>query len=72
MSEKDDEKKQPRRFIESGREIIKQIIKERHPGPGCICNECLIMTHNGAEEAKERMPGSFLVEHPNKDTSKPS
>lgn len=72
MSEKEDEKEPPRRFIESGREIMEQIIKERHPGPGCICNACYIMTHEGASEAKEQLPGSFLVEHPNKDASKPS
>ena len=66
------ETKQPGRFIQSGREIVEQIIKESHPGPECICDDCLIMTLSGAKEAKERVPGSFLVEHPNKDASKPS
>ncbi len=64
--------KEKRRFIQSSREMVEQIIKERHPGPGCICNACLIMKLEGAEEAKERLPGSFLVEHPNKDGSQPS
>lgn len=62
MSEEQDGKNRPRRFIQSSRETINQIIKERNHGPGCPCNTCYIMEHEGASEAKEQLPGSFLVE----------
>lgn len=65
-------KGEKRMFIESSRDIMKQVIAERHPGPTCICDECLIFKHNGVEDAKERFPGSFLVERNSGDGNLPS
>lgn len=63
MSEKDDEKKEPRRFIQSSREIINQLIEERKHGPKCPCDDCFIFLYEGARRAKEDLPGSYLVDH---------
>lgn len=51
-----------RRFIQSSKETIKKIVAERNHGPGCPCNTCYIMEHEGADDAKERQRGSFLIE----------
>lgn len=50
------------KFIESSKEIIEQIVAERKHGPRCPCNTCYIMEHEGADDAKAQLQGSFLVE----------
>lgn len=50
------------KFIEPLRETVKRIIAERNHGLGCICDDCLIFELLGAQDAKEQIPGSFLLE----------
>lgn len=49
------------KFIIPARETVAQIIAERNHGRGCICDDCLIFEFLGAQDAKEKLPGSFLV-----------